>query len=56
MKRSSERRKSPAEVTSNMYQHYGGLEVDVPTQKAVDVYKRKPYAAVKKYLHEVPDE
>lgn len=56
MKRSSERRKSPAEVTSNMYQHYGGLEVDVPTQKAVDVCKRKPYAAVKKYLHEVPDE
>lgn len=30
-----------------MYQHYGGLEVDVPTQKAVDVYKRKPYATVK---------
>lgn len=56
MKRSSERRKSPAEVTSNMYQHYVGLEVDVPTQKAVDVYKRKPYATVKKYLHEVPDE
>lgn len=56
MKRSSERRKSPSEVTSNMYQHYGGLEVDVLTQKAVDVYKRKPYAAVKKYLHEVPDE
>ena len=48
MKRSSERRKSPAEVTSNMYQHYGGLEVDV--------YKRKPYNTVKKYLHEVPDE
>lgn len=42
MKRSSEGRKSPAEVTSNMYQHYGGLEVDVPTQKAVGVYKRKP--------------
>lgn len=56
MKRSSERRKSPAEVTSNMYQYYVGLEVDVPTQKAADVYKRKPYAAVKKYLHEVPDE
>lgn len=56
MKRSSEGRKSPADVTSNMYQHYGGLEVDVPTQKAVDVYKRKPYATVKKYLHEVPDE
>ena len=56
MKRSSERRKSPAEVTSNMYQHYGGLEVDVPTQKAADVYKRKPYATAKKYLHEVPDE
>lgn len=37
-----------------MYQHYGGLEVDVPTQEAV--YKRKPYAAAKKYLHEVPDE
>ena len=56
MKRSSERRKSPAEVTSNMYQHYEGLEVDVPTQKAVDVYKRKLYATAKKYLHEVPDE
>lgn len=56
MKRSSEGRKSQAEVTSNMYQHYGGLEVDVPAQEAVDVYKRKPYAAVKKYLHEVPDE
>lgn len=41
---------------TNMYQHYGGLEVDVPTQKAVDAYKKKPYAAVKKYLHEVPDE
>lgn len=39
-----------------MYQHYGGLEVDVPTQKDVDAYKKKPYAAVKKYLHEVPDE
>ena len=39
-----------------MYQHYGGLEVDVPTQKAVDTYKKKPYATVKKYLHEVPDE
>lgn len=56
MKRSSERRKSPAEVTSNMYQHYGGLEVGVSTQKAVDVYKRKPYVTAKKYLHEVPDE
>lgn len=56
MKQSPERRKSPAEVTSNMYQHYGGLEVDVPTQEAVDVYKRKPYATAKKYLHEVPDE
>ena len=39
-----------------MYQHYGGLEVDVPTQNAADAYKRKPYATVKKYLHEAPDE
>lgn len=56
MKRSSERRKSPAEVDISMYQHYGGLEADTPTKQAVDDYNRKPYAPVKKYLHEVPDE
>lgn len=56
MKRSSERRSSPVEVDNNMYLHYGGLEVDVPTKQAVNDYDRKPYAPVKKYRHEVPDE
>ena len=47
MKRSTDNRRSPAEIKIDLQKHYGGLEDHAPDQKAAERFRRKPYAGVK---------
>lgn len=47
MKRSTDNRRSPAEIKIDLQRHYGGLEENVPNQKAAERFRRKPYTGVK---------
>ena len=47
MKRSTDNRRSPAEIKIDLQKHYGGLEDHAPDQKAAERFHRKPYAGVK---------
>ena len=47
MKRSTDNRRSPAEIRVDLQRHYGGLEENAPDPRAAERFRRKPYAGVK---------
>lgn len=47
MKRSTDNRRSPAEIKIDLQKHYGGLEDHAPDQKAAERFHRKPYTGAK---------
>ena len=47
MKRSTDNRRSPAEIRIDLQRHYGGLEENVPDPMAAERFRRKPYTGVK---------
>ena len=47
MKRSTDNRRSPAEIKIDLQKHYGGLEDHAPDPRAAERFRRKPYAGVK---------
>ena len=47
MKRSTDNRRSPAEIKIDLQKHYGGLEEHAPDPQAAERFRRKPYAGVK---------
>lgn len=62
MKRSTDTRRSPAEVKANLQKHYGGMAERTPSQKAKEDFKRPVYQAARlirkqgESLRETPDE
>lgn len=62
MKRSTDRRRCPAEVRANLQDHYGGLAEMPVDQKASEEFNRPAYQARKlirtqgEYLQEDPNE
>ena len=47
MKRSTDNRRSPAEIKIDLQKHYGGLEDHAPDPQAAERFRRKPYTGVK---------
>ena len=47
MKRSTDNRRSPAEIKIDLQRHYGGMEDHAPDPRAAERFHRKPYAGVK---------
>lgn len=47
MKRSTDNRRSPAEIKIDLQKHYGGLEDHAPDPQAAERFRRKPYAGAK---------
>ncbi len=43
MKRSTDNRRSPAEVRTDPQKHYGGMAENVPDPRAAERFRRKPY-------------
>lgn len=43
MKRSTDNRRSPAEIRVDLQRHYGGLEENAPDPQAAERFRRKPY-------------
>lgn len=46
MKRSTDNRRSPAEIRIDLQRHYGGLEEHTPDPQAAERFHRKPYTGV----------
>lgn len=46
MKRSTDNRRSPAEIKIDLQKHYGGLEDHAPDPQAAERFRRKPYTGV----------
>lgn len=47
MKRSTDNRRSPAEIKIDLQKHYGGLKENVPDPRAAERFRRKPYTGAK---------
>ena len=47
MKRSTDNRRSPAEIKIDLQRHYGGLEENAPDPRAAERFRRKPYTGAK---------
>ena len=47
MKRSTDNRRSPAEIGIDLQRHYGGMAEHTPDPQAAERFRRKPYAGVK---------
>lgn len=47
MKRSTDNRRSSAEIGTDLQRHYGGLEENAPDPRAAERFRRKPYTGVK---------
>ena len=47
MKRSTDNRRSPAEIKIDLQKHYGGLEDHAPDPQAAERFRRKPYTGAK---------
>ena len=47
MKRSTDNRRSPAEIKIDLQRHYGGLEESETDPQAAERFHRKPYAGAK---------
>lgn len=43
MKRSTDNRRSPAEIRIDLQRHYGGLEENAPDPRAAERFRRKPH-------------
>lgn len=43
MKRSTDNRRSPAEIKIDLQKHYGGLEENMPDLQVAERFRRKPY-------------
>lgn len=43
MKRSTDNRRSPAEVRTDLQKHYGGMAENAPDPRAAERFHRKPY-------------
>lgn len=46
MKRSTDNRRSPAEIGVDLQRHYGGMAEHEPDPQAAERFHRKPYAGV----------
>ena len=47
MKRSTDNRRSPAEIGIDLQRHYGGMAEHTPDPQAAERFCRKPYAGVR---------
>ena len=47
MKRSTDNRRSPAEVRTDLQKHYGGMAENAPDPRAAERFHRKPYTGAK---------
>ena len=47
MKRSTDNRRSPAEIKIDLQRHYGGLSERATDPQAAERFRRKPYTGVK---------
>ena len=47
MKRSTDNRRSPAEIKIDLQRHYGGLSERAADPQAAERFRRKPYTGVK---------
>ena len=47
MKRSTDNRRSPAEIKIDLQKHYGGLSERATDPQAAERFRRKPYTGVK---------
>ena len=47
MKRSTDNRRSPAEIGIDLRRHYGGMAEHAPDPQAAERFRRKPYAGAK---------
>ena len=47
MKRSTDNRRSPAEVRTDLQKHYGGMAENAPDPQAAERFRRKPYTGVR---------
>ena len=47
MKRSTDNRRSPAEIGIDLQRHYGGMAEHEPDPQAAERFRRKPYAGAK---------
>ena len=47
MKRSTDNRRSPAEIRIDLQRHYGGMEEHAPDPQAAERFRRKPYTGAK---------
>ena len=47
MKRSTDNRRSPAEIGIDLQRHYGGMAGHTPDPQAAERFSRKPYTGVK---------
>ena len=61
MKRSTDNRRSPAEIKIDLQRHYGGMEENAPDQKAGDWFRRPAgvqmmIQAQAEQIHETPAE
>lgn len=61
MKRSTDNRRSPAEIKIDLQRHYGGMEENAPDQKARDWFRRPAGVQVMiraqaEQIHEMPAE
>lgn len=46
MKRSTDNRRSPAEIGIDLQRHYGGMAEHEPDPQAAERFRRKPYTGV----------
>ena len=47
MKRSTDNRRSPAEVRTDLQKHYGGMAENAPDPQAAERFRLKPYTGVR---------
>lgn len=47
MKRSTDNRRSPAEIGIDLQRHYGGMEEHTPDPRAAERFHREPYTGAK---------
>ena len=47
MKRSTDNRRSPAEIGIDLQRHYGGMAEHAPDPQAAERFRRKPYTGVR---------
>jgi hypothetical protein len=56
MKRSTDNRRSPAEIRIDLQRHYGGLSERATDPQAAERFRRKPYTGVKALIRRQGDQ